>query len=160
MIRILKIFYIIVETGNDPIDRKILSYKQLKFLNEASHFRRILYLIYCYKKSLSFFVKFCKYLFESSINITGGTWYINSDGDGIDSNNNINISGGQTEVFGSTNGGNAALDYDNKAYLTGGTLLAVGNVGMGQTVSSGLSIVFNNDFHLSSFSYDLLIEKK
>ena len=82
--------------------------------------------------------------YDYSINITGGTWYINSGGDGIDSNNNINISGGQTEVFGSTNGGNAALDYDNKAYLTGGTLLAVGNVGMGQTVSSGLSIVFNN----------------
>ena len=82
--------------------------------------------------------------YDYSINITGGTWYINSDGDGIDSNNNVNISGGQTEVFGATNGGNAALDYDNKAYLTGGTLLAVGNVGMGQTVSSGLSIVFNN----------------
>ena len=82
--------------------------------------------------------------YDFSINITGGTWYINSDGDGVDSNNNVNISGGQTEVFGSTNGGNAALDYDSKCYLTGGTLLAVGNLGMGQTVSSGLSIVFNN----------------
>ncbi len=82
--------------------------------------------------------------YDYSINITGGTWYINSDGDGLDSNNNMNISGGQTEVFGSSNGGNASLDYDNKCYLTGGTLLAVGNLGMGQTVSSGLSIVFNN----------------
>ena len=82
--------------------------------------------------------------YDYSINITGGIWYINSDGDGIDSNKNVNITGGQTEVFGSSNGGNAALDYDYSCYLTGGTLLAVGNLGMGQTVSSGLSIVFNN----------------
>ena len=78
------------------------------------------------------------------INISGGNWYVNSGGDGIDSNKDIYITGGKTEVFGSVDGGNAALDYDGSCTLTGGTLLTVGNSGMGQTVSSGKSVVFNN----------------
>ncbi|MCR5213140.1 MAG: carbohydrate-binding domain-containing protein [Eubacterium sp.] len=78
------------------------------------------------------------------INITGGDWYINAGGDAIDSNKDITISGGKTEAFGSENAGDSALDYDGSCTLTGGSLLVVGNSGMGQTISSGKSIVFNN----------------
>ncbi|MBR3539694.1 MAG: carbohydrate-binding domain-containing protein, partial [Eubacterium sp.] len=78
------------------------------------------------------------------VNIAGGTWTVNSACDGIDSNKDITISGGKTEIFGSTNGGNAAFDYDGTATLTGGSILAVGNSGMAQTVTNGLSLVFGN----------------
>ena len=69
---------------------------------------------------------------SSSIVITGGTWYVNSSGDGIDSNGSITISGGSTVVYGATDNGNAAFDYDGTATLTGGEVLAIGMSGMSQ----------------------------
>ena len=69
---------------------------------------------------------------SSSIVITGGTWYVNSSGDGIDSNGSITISGGSTVVYGATDNGNAAFDYDGTATLTGGEVLALGMSGMAQ----------------------------
>ena len=69
---------------------------------------------------------------SSSIVITGGTWYVNSSGDGIDSNGSITISGGSTVVYGATDNGNAAFDYDGTATLTGGEVLAIGMSGMAQ----------------------------
>ncbi len=92
---------------------------------------------------------------SSSIVITGGTWYVNSSGDGIDSNGSITISGGSTVVYGATDNGNAAFDYDGTATLTGGEVLAIGMSGMAQapdgtvlsfttTLSAGDTIVIKD----------------
>lgn len=64
------------------------------------------------------------------INITGGTLYVNAEGDGIDSNGNMTILGGEIYVSGPTNGGNGALDYAGSAVISGGTVVAVGSNGM------------------------------
>ena len=69
---------------------------------------------------------------SSAIVITGGTWYINSDGDGIDSNGSIAITGGSIVVYGASDNGNAAFDFDGTATLTGGEVLAIGMSGMAQ----------------------------
>ncbi|SDA18292.1 protein of unknown function [Ruminococcus sp. YE71] len=83
------------------------------------------------------------YSFE--LNITGGEWYINADGDGLDSNGDINISGGYTEVFGSSMGDNAALDYGDfncNFNVTGGTVIGVGMSQMATSPTSGKYITF------------------
>lgn len=66
------------------------------------------------------------YLDDVLLNITGGTVYINASGDGLDSNGNINISGGTVIVSGSENGGNGALDSNGEIIVTGGTVVATG----------------------------------
>ncbi|MDO4911146.1 MAG: carbohydrate-binding domain-containing protein [Corynebacterium sp.] len=64
------------------------------------------------------------------VNISGGTVVVNAEGDGIDSNGTLTISGGNTTVWGPTNGGNGSLDSNGTYTITGGTLLAVGSNGM------------------------------
>lgn len=71
-----------------------------------------------------------------SLTISGGTTYVNSGGDGLDSNGTINISGGTTYVDGPTNAGNGSLDYDQSMQVTGGTLIAVGSNGMAMNATS------------------------
>lgn len=70
------------------------------------------------------------------INITGGILYLNADGDGLDSNGNIVMTGGYVLALGPTNGGNGVLDYDKTFKATGGYLLAIGCSGMNQSVSA------------------------
>ena len=79
-----------------------------------------------------------------TIDIYGGNWYVDAGGDALDSNGNINLYGGVTEVYGSANSGNAALDYDSSCNYAGGTLLAVGSSGMAQTPSDGISVSFGS----------------
>jgi hypothetical protein len=79
-----------------------------------------------------------------AVNISGGTWIVDAGGDALDSNRDINITGGKTELFGSLNSGNSALDYDGSCTLTGGSILAVGMSGMSQGVSSNNCLTFNN----------------
>ena len=69
--------------------------------------------------------------------ISGGTLRINAQGDGIDSNNAVYISGGQVYIDGPTNGGNSALDSEAGIVVDGGTLVAVGAVGMVEAPASG-----------------------
>ena len=57
-----------------------------------------------------------------SVNITGGSWDINSGGDGLDSNGNINITGGSTTIRSASNGGEAGLDYMGSLYVADGAL--------------------------------------
>ncbi|MBR0087320.1 MAG: carbohydrate-binding domain-containing protein, partial [Lachnospiraceae bacterium] len=58
-----------------------------------------------------------------SINITGGTWDITcTGGDGLDSNGNVNITGGSTTISSAYNGGEAGIDYDGSLYVEEGTL--------------------------------------
>lgn len=63
---------------------------------------------------------------SGSISITGGTLKLVIEGDGIDSNGDITISGGEIYVNGPANGGNASLDYDGEAKITGGIFVAAG----------------------------------
>lgn len=67
--------------------------------------------------------------------ITGGYTLVNAQGDGIDSNNSICVSGGVTLVSGPVSSGNAAFDYDGSATVSGGVLVAAGPSGMAQNFS-------------------------
>ena len=65
-----------------------------------------------------------------AINISGGNLKVVPGGDGIDSNGDLNISGGNIFIDGPSDGGNAPVDYDGTATITGGSILATGNSGM------------------------------
>ena len=60
---------------------------------------------------------------DESINISGGKITVNAEGDGIDSNGNLTVSGGETYVSGPTRGGNGGIDYNGTATITGGTFI-------------------------------------
>lgn len=72
---------------------------------------------------------------DVSITITGGNIYVNASGDGLDSNGNLYIKGGNVIVDGPQDSGNGALDYDGTCEITGGTLIAAGMSGMAQMPS-------------------------
>ena len=72
---------------------------------------------------------------ESLLLIEGGYVYVNADGDGLDSNSNIKMTGGTVVVYGPTNNGNGTLDYDGTFNIEGGTLIAAGSSGMAMGVS-------------------------
>lgn len=74
---------------------------------------------------------------EPQIRITGGVVYIDAQGDGIDSNGSVEMSGGDVTVDGPTGGGDSALDYDRTFIISGGTLRASGSAAMAQNVSDG-----------------------
>ena len=77
--------------------------------------------------------------------INGGTLTVEANGDGLDSNGSIQMTGGTVIVGASTNGGNAALDYNYSFVISGGTLIAYGPTGMWQnpsTSSTQYTIVF------------------
>lgn len=69
------------------------------------------------------------------ITISGGNLTVTtSNGDGIDSNGSLNVSGGIVLVFGSSSGGEGALDYTGSSSISGGTLVALGSSGMAQSM--------------------------
>lgn len=82
---------------------------------------------------------------DSSILISGGEIYINADGDGIDSNGDLTVTGGTIYVSGPESDGDGALDYDGTGQITGGTLVAVGRSGMamnfGDTSTQGSILI-------------------
>lgn len=61
-----------------------------------------------------------------AISIAGGDLYIDAGSDGLDSNNDINITGGKVEVYGADAMMDAAIDYDGTFTLSGGTLFGAG----------------------------------
>ena len=61
-----------------------------------------------------------------AVNIAGGDLYIDAGSDGLDSNNDINITGGKVEVYGADAVMDAAIDYDGTFTLSGGTLFGAG----------------------------------
>ena len=69
--------------------------------------------------------------------INGGTVVVNAQGDGLDANGAIEMTGGVVVVNGPTESMNGALDYDGTFNISGGTLIAVGSSGMAQAPSSG-----------------------
>lgn len=61
-----------------------------------------------------------------AINIAGGDLYIDAGSDGLDSNNDISMTGGKVEVYGADAVMDAAIDYDGTFTLSGGTLFGAG----------------------------------
>ncbi|GMK42504.1 hypothetical protein PCCS19_55640 [Paenibacillus sp. CCS19] len=69
------------------------------------------------------------------LTITGGYLSVDAQGDGLDANGGIAMSGGTVVVNGPTMNGNGSLDYDSTFEMTGGVLIAAGSSGMVQAVS-------------------------
>ena len=77
---------------------------------------------------------------DTNLEINGGTIYVDSTGDGLDSNGSVYINGGIIYVDGPTDGANGALDYENKCLINGGELIAVGSAQMAQSISNDSKI--------------------
>lgn len=67
--------------------------------------------------------------------IAGGDISVNADGDGLDSNGTLKITGGNLFVLGPTGNDNSALDADTGIIITGGNVCAVGSSGMVESPS-------------------------
>lgn len=83
------------------------------------------------------------------LTITGGSILVNAEGDGLDSNGSMTMSGGTVVVFGPPRSGNGSLDYNGTFNITGGYLIAAGSSGMAMTPSdsstqSSLMVNFTN----------------
>lgn len=92
-----------------------------------------------------------------SLTISGGTLYVNAQGDGLDSNGNITVLGGNIVVDGPSSNGNGAIDYASEnggvCKISGGTLLALGSSGMAEGFEDGestqYSFLHNLDSHIA-----------
>ena len=69
--------------------------------------------------------------------LEGGTLTIDAEGDGIDSNGTVTISGGSLVVNGSVHDGNGPLDASGDITITGGTVWALGTSDMLQGFAQG-----------------------
>jgi hypothetical protein len=73
------------------------------------------------------------------LSISGGYIYVDSMGDGLDSNGSMVMSGGTAIVNGPTENNNGPLDYNGTFEQSGGTLIAAGSAGMAQAPSDDSS---------------------
>ncbi len=55
---------------------------------------------------------------DYSFNMLGGKVTVNSKGDGIDSNGNVNLIGGSAQINSASNGGESGIDYDGQYYIS------------------------------------------
>ena len=55
---------------------------------------------------------------DYSFNMLGGKVTVNSKGDGIDSNGDVNLIGGNAQINSASNGGEAGIDYDGQYYIS------------------------------------------
>lgn len=81
------------------------------------------------------------------LSISGGNITINAEGDGLDSNGTVALSGGYVTVYGPTNGGNGAIDYQKSFAVSGGEMIALGGAQMAQapsTLSQPCLSIFSN----------------
>lgn len=77
-------------------------------------------------------------MFEStdgSITISGGYIIVHNEGDGIDANGTLEVSGGVVLVDGPSRGGNGSFDYATSAKITGGVVITLGVSDMAQNFS-------------------------
>lgn len=81
------------------------------------------------------------------ISISDGSYTVNADGDGIDSNGVTFVTGGTVIVYGPENDGNGALDSDTQPQISGGTVVALG--------MSGMAVGFSEDSPQCSILYNL-----
>lgn len=80
------------------------------------------------------------------IRISGGVVTVNASGDGIDSNGDIEVTGGELYISGPTSNGDGTIDCDGSATITGGIVVAAGSTGMAEnfgTASTQGSILVN-----------------
>ena len=72
--------------------------------------------------------------------ITDGKITVNADGDGLDSNGNLRVEGGDITINGPSNGGNGAIDIGTEnggaGFISGGTLIALGTSSMAENFGS------------------------
>jgi len=74
--------------------------------------------------------------------ISGGSVIIDAPGgDGVDSNGDFDMTGGEVYISGPTNGGNGSIDYGDgaTATITGGTIMCAGASGMQETFGTSSS---------------------
>ena len=73
-----------------------------------------------------------------NVTITGGRSVLvcTQDGDSLDSNGSLTMTGGLVLVSGTPGNGNGALDYDTQGTITGGTIIAISTSGMAQSFGS------------------------
>lgn len=64
------------------------------------------------------------------VSVSGGILQINASGDGLDSNGDIVMTGGEVYVSGPTGDGNGSLDYSGECRIDGGLLFLAGSTGM------------------------------
>lgn len=86
---------------------------------------------------------------SKKIIINDGAITIHAEGDGLDSNGNIAMTGGTVYVDGPSGGGNGSLDYNGDFLQNGGVLIATGTADMAQTTSTdskqkGLALYLDN----------------
>ena len=73
---------------------------------------------------------------DSKFYIRGGKLFVDAEGDGLDSNGSISMTGGEVTVIGPSNSGNGTFDFASSFDITGGSLIAIGSSGMAQTPTS------------------------
>lgn len=84
-----------------------------------------------------------------TLTINGGSTYVNSGGDGVDSNGYLTFNGGTVIVDGPTNNGNGSLDSGLGITINGGSVIAVGASGMAEPLGnnsgvSNISVFFDS----------------
>ena len=74
---------------------------------------------------------------EMWMEINGGYIHVLAGGDGIDSNGDITVNGGEVYIDGPSDNGNSAIDYGDRSacYINGGTVVAIGSSGMAEDIS-------------------------
>lgn len=74
---------------------------------------------------------------EMWMELNGGYIHILAGGDGVDSNGDLTINGGEIYIDGPSDNGNSAIDYGDRssAYVNGGMLVAIGSSGMAEGMS-------------------------
>ena len=68
----------------------------------------------------------------AQVTINGGKLTIQAGGDGIDSNGDLTVTGGEAYVFGPASDGDGSLDFAGTGTITGGVVMCAGSSGMAQ----------------------------
>lgn len=71
--------------------------------------------------------------------ISGGYIVIDAAGDGLDSDGNLTVTGGNVYVYGPESSNNGAIDFDGTGTVTGGAVVALGASGMAQNFDDSSS---------------------
>ncbi len=80
-----------------------------------------------------------------SLNIYGGSFYVDCQGDGLDSNGALNLLGGDITVLSMQSGGdNSPIDADGAVTIKGATVFVAGSRGMGVNLSNGSQSAYTN----------------
>lgn len=94
---------------------------------------------------------------EYTLVINDGSVYVDSTGDGLDSNGTIYINGGDVVVDGPINSANGALDSEKGIYFNGGSVVAVGASGMAESFNDSSSSFGTSIFLDTSYAKDTKI---